>query len=80
MSYTSKEFIKCRLDNFLMGFFTILRKSQYLQTLINSHEYAGTVLKSSIHCNLKVSRSKTKIYENFASYLLKTKAKNKCDK
>ena len=30
-----------------MGFYTILRKSQYLRKK-NSHEYAGTVLKSSI--------------------------------
>ena len=30
------------------------------------------------HCGLKVSRSQTKIYENFANYFLKTKAINKC--
>ena len=28
---TSEEFIKCRLDNFSMSFFTILRKFQYLR-------------------------------------------------
>ena len=47
MLNTSKEFMKCRHDNFSMGF-TILRKSQYLRKKINSHEYAGTALKSSI--------------------------------
>ena len=30
------------------------------------------------HCDLKVSRSHAKIYENFANYFLKTKANNKC--
>ena len=30
------------------------------------------------HCDLKVSRSQTKIDENFANYFLKTKASNKC--
>ena len=29
------------------------------------------------HCDLKVSRSHAKIYENFANYFLKTKANNK---
>ena len=33
---------------FFNEFYTILRKFQYLRKLINSHEYAGTVLKSSI--------------------------------
>ena len=45
---TSEEFIKCRLDNFSMSFYTILCKFHYLRKYINSHEYAGTVLKSSI--------------------------------
>ena len=31
-----------------------------------------------MHCGLKVSRSQTKIYENFANYFFKTKANNKC--
>ena len=30
-----------------------------------------------IHCDLKVSRSLAKIFENFANYFLKTKANNK---
>ena len=30
------------------------------------------------HCDLKVSDSHAKIYENFANYFLKTKANNKC--
>ena len=34
--------------------------------------------ESTTHCGLKVSRSRTKIYENFANYFLKTKTNNKC--
>ena len=30
------------------------------------------------HCDLKVSRSQAKIYENFANYFLRTKANNMC--
>ena len=43
---TSIEFIKCRLENFTI-YLTIL---YYVKFSIceNSHEYAGTVLKSSI--------------------------------
>ena len=33
---------------FFNEFYTILRKFQYLRKWINSHEYAGTVSKSSI--------------------------------
>ena len=32
----------------------------------------------SAHCDLEVSRSHAKIYENFANYFLNTKANKKC--
>ena len=35
-------------------------------------------LRRLYHCDLRVSRSQGKIYENFANNFLKTKASNKC--
>ena len=42
---TSEEFIKCRLDNFSIS---VILYYVNFSIYENSHEYAGTVLKSSI--------------------------------
>ena len=48
MSHTSKEIIKCCLDNFSMGFILFYVNLNICAKEMNSHEYAGKVLKSSI--------------------------------
>ena len=65
MNHTSKKLIKCRLDNFLMFFFTILRKSQYLrekkiaitmQEHLKRVPYNDLIKKLNI-CNIPLSES-----------------------
>ena len=43
-----------------------------------STRFNPTYSALSTHCGLKVSRSQSKIYENFANYFLKTKVNNEC--
>ena len=45
---TLEEFIKCRLDNFSMSFILYYVNFSICENKLNIHEYAGTVLKSSI--------------------------------
>ena len=44
----------------------------------NSSSVFLDIVLMGTHCNLKVLRSRAKIYENFANYFLKTEANRKC--
>ena len=60
MLNTLKEFMKCRLDNFSMGFILFYVNLSICDNKNNSHEYAGTV--KELHISILPWQSKNIVF------------------
>ena len=56
----------------------LTKMNTYRVTKHLTHFRSEYGFKGTVYCDLKVSGSQAKIYENFTNYFLKHKANNKC--